>query len=176
MRTKWSEEWLDKGGRAAMHLGRQWFIAVSWGAASGTGGGPGEWVEEILSSLAFCKHISYHQSLLFMYVCVPRKVGPLVVISWLRILDGVCKPSVLLIKAKQYFLKTVSVFVFMPWFPKCQIAHQPASSVCSFELTSLQVGIMNNGVVCLSGESCYWWCVTWTGSHGARYIVVKGRE
>lgn len=65
---KRSEEWLDKGGRAAMHLGGQWFIAVSWGAASGTGGGPGEWVEEILSSLAFCKHISYHQSLLFMYV------------------------------------------------------------------------------------------------------------
>lgn len=28
-------------------------------AASGTGGGPGEWVAEILSSLVFCKHISY---------------------------------------------------------------------------------------------------------------------
>lgn len=73
------------------------------GAASGTGGGPGEWVEEILSSLVFFVNTFLFISLLFMYVSVPRQVGPQVVSSWFRILDGVCKPSVLISQSKTIF-------------------------------------------------------------------------
>lgn len=64
--------------------------------ASGTGGGLGEWAEQILSSLVFCKHISYCQSLLaFQFVYVRASRGGLYSEIWgpSGVLDGDPKVS-----------------------------------------------------------------------------------